>query len=164
MHKWLMMYQHILTGAKVINTLSDHSMCTVVFSVIATIMGVVLSLPRTLNHVSFMSMFSAACMGIAILLFLIFAGTEAHPGYGYNGIYPKAGPVHTYAFPPEGTTWVAAMNAVLNITFLWVPQILFPTFIAELERPQDTPKALTVLAGISGFRFIVPPAMDFRYR
>ena len=163
MHKWLMMYQHILTGAKVINTLSDHSMCTVVFSVIATIMGVVLSLPRTLNHVSFMSMFSAACMGIAILLFLIFAGTEAHPGYGYNGIYPKAGPVHTYAFPPEGTTWVAAMNAVLNITFLWVPQILFPTFIAEMKRPQDFPKALAVLAGISGFLFIVPPAIGFRY-
>ncbi|KAF3007503.1 hypothetical protein E8E13_005509 [Curvularia kusanoi] len=154
---------HILTGAKVINTLSDHSLCTVIFSVIATIMGIVLSLPRTLNHVSFMSMFSAACMGIAILLFLIFAGTENHPLYGYNGVYPKAGPVHTYAFPPQGTTWVAAMNAVLNITFLWVPQILFPTFIAEMEKPQDFPKALAVLAGISGFLFIVPPAIGFHY-
>ncbi|KAJ4994024.1 neutral amino acid [Stagonosporopsis vannaccii] len=154
---------HILTGAKVINTLSDHSMCTVIFSVIVTIMGVVMSLPRTLNHVSFMSMFSAACMGIAILLFLVFAGTEDHPLYGYNGVYPKAGPVHTYAFPPEGTTWVAAMNAVLNITFLWVPQILFPTFIAEMEKPQDFPKALAVLAGISAFLFIIPPAIGFRY-
>ena len=37
-----------------------------------------------------------------------------------------------------------------------VPQILFPTFIAELERPQDTPKALTVLAGMSGFPFHRP--------
>lgn len=49
---------HILTGAKVINTLSDHSLCTVVFSVIVTLMGIVMSMPRTLNHVSFMSMFS----------------------------------------------------------------------------------------------------------
>lgn len=49
---------HILTGAKVINTLSDHSQCTVVFSVIATLMGIVMSIPRTLKHVSFMSMFS----------------------------------------------------------------------------------------------------------
>lgn len=138
-------------------------MCTVIFSVIVTIMGIVMSLPRTLNHVSFMSMFSAACMGIAILLFLVFAGTEDHPLYGYNGVYPKAGPVHTYAFPPAGTTWVAAMNAVLNITFLCVPQILFPTFIAEMERPQDFPKALAVLAGISAFLFIIPPAIGFRY-
>jgi hypothetical protein len=154
---------HVLTGAKIINTLSDHSMCTVIFSVIVTIMGVVMSIPRTLKHVSFMSMFSAACMGIAILLFLVYAGIEVAPGYGYNGTYPKAGPVKTYAFPPAGTTWVACMNAVLNITFLWVPQALFPTFIAEMERPQDFPKALAVLAGISGFLFIVPPAIGFRY-
>lgn len=49
---------HILTGAKVINTLSDHSQCTVVFSVIVALMGIVMSAPRTLRHVSFMSMFS----------------------------------------------------------------------------------------------------------
>ncbi|KAF1841284.1 uncharacterized protein K460DRAFT_294993 [Cucurbitaria berberidis CBS 394.84] len=154
---------HILTGAKVINTLSDHSLCTVVFSVIVTLMGIVMSLPRTLNHISFMSMFSAACMGMAILLFLIFAGIEDAPLYGPNGDYPTLGPVKTYAFPPKGTTFVAAMNAVLNITFLWVPQILFPTFISEMERPQDFPKALAVLGGISAILFIIPPAIGFRY-
>jgi len=47
---------HILTGAKIINTLSDHSLCTVVFSIIVMLMGIVMSLPRTLKHVSFMSM------------------------------------------------------------------------------------------------------------
>lgn len=154
---------HILTGAKILNTLSDHSLCTVIFSVIVTLMGILISLPRTLNHVSFMSMFSAACMGVAILLFLVFAGIENNPLYGYNGVYPTVGPVKTLAFPEKGTTWVAAMNAVLNITFLWVPQILFPTFISEMERPQDFPKALNVLAGISAFLFIVPPAIGYHY-
>ncbi|CAK4032901.1 amino acid transporter [Lecanosticta acicola] len=154
---------HVLTGAKILNTLSDHSLCTVVFAVIAALMGIVMSLPRTLKHVSFMSMFSAAAMGIAILLFMVFAGMEEAPYYGYNGNYPELGPVKTYAFPPAGTTFVAALNAVLNITFLWVPQILFPTFIAEMERPQDFPKALAVLAGVSAFLFIVPPAIGFRY-
>lgn len=154
---------HVLTGAKVLNTLSDHSLCTVIFSVIVTLMGIVMSLPRTLNHVSFMSMFSAACMGIAILLFLIFAGIEDAPLYGYGGDYPTLGKVKTYAFPLPGTDWVACMNAVLNITFLWVPQILFPTFISEMERPQDFPKSLAVLTAISAFLFIVPPAIGFRY-
>jgi hypothetical protein len=102
-------------------------------------------------------------MGIAILLFLIFAGTEKAPGYGYNGDYPKDGAVRTYASPLPGTTWVQCMNAVLNITFLWVPQILFPTFIAEMEKPEDFPKSLAVLAGISFFLFIIPPAIGFRY-
>ncbi|EAT80407.2 hypothetical protein SNOG_11995 [Parastagonospora nodorum SN15] len=155
---------HVLTGAKVLNTLSDHSMCTVAFSVIVTVMGVVMSLPRTLNHVSFMSMFSAACMGIAILLFLVFAGIEDNPLYGYNGVFPKERDrSRRMRFRSMGTTFVAVMNAVLNITFLWVPQILFPTFISEMERPQDFPKALAVLGGISAVLFIIPPAIGFRY-
>ena len=102
-------------------------------------------------------------MGIAILLFMIFAGIEDHPLYGYYGNWPKDGPVRTYALPPPGTTFVGAMNAVLNITFLWVPQILFPTFISEMERPQDFPKSLAVLTGMSAFLFIVPPAVGYRY-
>ncbi|KAK1815564.1 hypothetical protein LTR12_010029 [Friedmanniomyces endolithicus] len=175
---------HILTGAKILNTLSDHSQCTIVFNVgfitrrgiskspanpditeqvIILLLGILFSLPRTLRHVSFMSMGSASCMGLAILLFVIFAGIEPAPLYGYNGDYPTLGDVRTYAFPLPGTTWVGCMNAVLNITFLWVPQILFPTFIAEMEKPQDFPKSLAVLAGISAFLFIVPPAIGFRY-
>lgn len=102
-------------------------------------------------------------MALAVLLFLVFAGIEDAPYYGYSGTYPELGPVKTYAFPLAGTTWVACMNAVLNITFIWVPQILFPSFIAEMEKPQDFPKALAVLAVISGFLFIVPPAIGFRY-
>ncbi|KAJ5961301.1 uncharacterized protein N7479_008451 [Penicillium vulpinum] len=154
---------HVLTGAKVLNTLSDHSMCTAVFSIITAVIGIVMSMPRTLQHISFMSMFSSACMGIAIILFLVFAGIEEAPLYGYKGNYPTAGLVKTYAFPLPGTTWVACMNAVLNITYLWVPQILFPTFISEMERPQDFPKALAVLGVISAILFIVPSAIGFRY-
>ncbi|TVY25369.1 N amino acid transport system protein [Lachnellula hyalina] len=154
---------HVLTGARILNTLSDHSLCTVIFSVIAMIMGIVMSVPRTLNHISFMSMFSAACMAVAILLFMIFAGIEDAPLYGYFGDFPTDGPVRTYAFPLPGTTWVNCLNAVLNITFLWVPQILFPTFISEMEKPQDFPKSLAVLTAISAFLFIVPPAVGFRY-
>lgn len=49
---------HVLTGAKVLNTLSNHSICTVGFSGIVALIGIVLSITRTLKHVSFMSMFS----------------------------------------------------------------------------------------------------------
>lgn len=102
-------------------------------------------------------------MGMAILLFLIFSGIEDAPLYGYFGNYPTDGPVKTYAFPLPGTTWVNCMNAVLNITFLWVPQILFPTFIAEMEHPEDFPKSLAVLALLSALLFIIPPSIGFRY-
>ena len=100
---------------------------------------------------------------LTILLFMIFAGIAAHPTYGYEYDWSPKHPVQTYDVPVKGTTFVAAMNAVLNITFLWVPQILFPTFIAEMEKPQDFPKALAVLAAISAFLFIVPPAIGYHY-
>ncbi|WFD07908.1 hypothetical protein MVES1_003277 [Malassezia vespertilionis] len=154
---------HILMSARVLNTLSDHSLCTVVFNIIGMVMGIVFSLPRTLHHVSFMSMFSAFCMGMAILLWLIFSGIQDHPMQGPKKLFPDDGPVRTYARSPPGTTWVDAMNAMLNITFMWVPQILFPTFIAEMERPQDFPKALAVLTGLQFFLFIIPPSIGYYY-
>ncbi|KAF2829503.1 putative amino acid transporter [Ophiobolus disseminans] len=154
---------HVLTSARVLNTLSNYSACTIIFSVISTLIGIMMSLPRTLNHVSLMSMFSAACTGVSILLFLIFADIEDAPLYGDRGPYPKLGPVKNYALPLPGVSFVACMNAALNIVFLWVPQILFPTFIAEMKRPQDFPKALAVLGGISAFLFVVPPAIGFHF-
>ncbi|KAF2862313.1 hypothetical protein K470DRAFT_8268 [Piedraia hortae CBS 480.64] len=155
---------HIFTGAKIINTLSDHAHCTVIYSVIVMILGIIMSLPRTLRHVSLMSMFSAACMALSILLFVVYVGIEDAPSNGPGKkVYPQLGPVKSYNYPPKGTSFVGIMNAVLNITFLWVPQILFPTFIAEMERPQDFPKALAVLTAISAVLFTVPPAIGFYF-
>lgn len=68
---------HVLTGAKVLNTLSGHTLCTAVFSVIATIMGIVMSAPRTLHHVSFMSMFSGQYRLFLSLSVVYFANTPA---------------------------------------------------------------------------------------
>lgn len=154
---------HVLTATKILNTVSNHSLCSTVFAVISTLIGIVMSIPRTLNHVSYMSIVSAICMGTAIMLFMIFAGVESAPLTGYGGDYPTVGLVRTYAFPQEGTTWVDCLNAVLNITFLWVPQILFPTFISEMRRPQDFPKALAALAVASFILFTIPAIVGFKY-
>jgi len=62
-----------------------------------------------------MSIVSAACMAIAILLSLIFSGTEAAPLYGYGGNYPTLGPVKTsVGLPDGGPGFVAGLNAVLK--------------------------------------------------
>lgn len=154
---------HILMGTQVLNAVTDHSLCTAVFGVIVTLICIVISIPRTLGHVSIMSIGSAICMGLAILLFMIFVGIEDHPASGMQGAYPVAGPVKTYAFPQPGTTWIDCVNAVLNITFLWFAQILFPSFIAEMRQPRDFPKALTIFTLASFALFIVPAIVGFYY-
>ncbi|WVQ83846.1 hypothetical protein IAT38_005990 [Cryptococcus sp. DSM 104549] len=155
---------HVFTGAKILNTLSDAGACTVVFQAVTAIMGIIVSLPRTLNHVSLMSIVSAIAMAIAILLSLVYAGIEDAPYYGYGGNYPELGPVTTsVGLPDGGPGFVAGLNAVLNITFLWVGQILYPSFIAEMKRPQDFPKALATLTIAELVLFTVTAAVGYHY-
>nr|XP_018266024.1 uncharacterized protein I303_02402 [Kwoniella dejecticola CBS 10117]OBR88182.1 hypothetical protein I303_02402 [Kwoniella dejecticola CBS 10117] len=154
---------HVFTGAKIFNTLSDSSICTVGFQAVTAIIGVIVSLPRTLNHVSIMSVVSAIAMGIAIILSMVYAGIEDHPFYGYGGNYPELGEVKTSIGLPGAPGFVAGTNAVLNITFLWIGQILYPSFIAEMKRPQDFPKALASLTGLQLILFSVTAAVGYYY-
>lgn len=45
-------------------------------------------------------------------------------------------------FAASGTTFVAGMNAFLNICYTFIGQITLPSFIAEMKDPEDFPKAL----------------------
>ncbi|KIN02050.1 hypothetical protein OIDMADRAFT_103290 [Oidiodendron maius Zn] len=140
---------HVLTSAKYLNTITNHSECTVVFAVIATIICWVFSLPRTFSALSKLGTGSAFFTFISVLLAAIFAGIEAHPA-GYNPdpnfIDPVTGihggePIVT-ALPVKGVTFVAGMNAFLNISYTFIGQITLPSFIAEMKDPKDFPKAL----------------------
>jgi hypothetical protein len=140
---------HVLTSAKYLNTITNHSQCTVVFAVIAAIICWIFSLPRTFSALSKLGTGSAFFTFISVLLAAIFAGIEAHPA-GYNpdpnyvnpvtGIHGGA-PIVT-AIPVKGTTFVAGMNAFLNISYTFIGQITLPSFIAEMKNPKDFPKAL----------------------
>lgn len=129
---------HILTSSKYLNTMTNGALCTVVFSVIAAIVSFVVSLPRTFDTLSKLAGASAFFTFISVLLATIFAAIEAHPGAGW----PEYGPVKIYVRPPPGTTFVAGMNAFMNITYTFVGQITIPSFIAEMKEPKDFPKAL----------------------
>ncbi|TBU40729.1 transmembrane amino acid transporter protein-domain-containing protein [Dichomitus squalens] len=128
---------HVLVGAKLLNTLTNSAACTIVFSVVSTLICIIFTLPRTLNELSYLGTFSAITMGIAVLLAIIFAGVEENP-FGWT---PGADPIVT-AWPVKGTTFVAGMSAFMNITYTFVGQITLPSFIAEMKEPKDFPKAL----------------------
>lgn len=50
-----------------------------------------------------------------------------------------------------------------SITFLWIGQILYPSFIAEMKRPQDFPKALATLTIAELILFTVTAAVGYYY-
>ncbi|TGO09902.1 hypothetical protein BTUL_0150g00050 [Botrytis tulipae] len=140
---------HVLTTAKYLNTITNHSQCTVVFAVIAAVICWVCSVPRTFSALSWLATLSAIFTFISVMLATIFAGIEPHP-LGYNpdpnSIIAATGlaggaPTVT-AVILKGTTFVNGFNAFLNISYTFIGQITIPSFMAEMKNPADFPKAL----------------------
>ena len=129
---------HVLVGAKYLNTMTADDetaiACrTVSFSAIVAIVCWLCSLPRTFNMLSKIGTASAIFTFVSVLLATVFAGVQSHPA----GFDPeKLGyPIYT-AFPTAGTTFVAGMNAFLNISYTFIGQITLPSFIAEMKDPR----------------------------
>ncbi|KAL8743507.1 MAG: hypothetical protein Q9190_004159 [Brigantiaea leucoxantha] len=142
---------HVLTFAEYINTMSNNNagVCTVAFSAITAVISFFCSLPRTFDTLSKLATLSAFFTFVSVLLAAIFAGIEDHPeGYntpdgGKTGLL--TGEPIVLAVPAAGTTFVAGMNAFLNISYTFIGQITIPSFIAEMKDPADFPKALRVV-------------------
>lgn len=112
---------HCLVGAKYINTMDDNrnTVCSVVFAAIIAIIGWAASLPRTFNALAKLALGSAIFTGLSVILAAIFAGIEDHPGGpGPTAAkyWPNLGPIKVLTVPAPGTTYVAGMNAFLNIS------------------------------------------------
>lgn len=118
--------------------MTNHSQCTVVFSVISAVICWVCSLPRTFSGLSSLALASAFFTFVSVMLAAIFSGIEAHP-LGYTAALGE--PLVT-AFPVGGTSFVVGMSAFLNISYTFIGQITLPSFIAEMREPRDFPKAL----------------------
>ncbi|KAH7114287.1 transmembrane amino acid transporter protein-domain-containing protein [Dendryphion nanum] len=127
---------HCLVGAKYLNTMTGHSVCTIGFSAIVAVISWICSLPRTFSTLSKAATASAIFTFISVLLATIFAGIEDHPK-GYDG-----GPKTVLAVPLMGTKFYVGVNAFMNISYTFIGQITLPSFIAEMKEPRDFPKAL----------------------
>jgi hypothetical protein len=102
---------HCIVGAKLLNTLTNSSECTIVFSAITAIICFVVSLPRTLNQLAGLGTFSAVTMGLAVLLAVIFSGIQSHPA----GFTTELGAPIVTSVPVPGTTFVLG-TALVNRT------------------------------------------------
>jgi Transmembrane amino acid transporter protein len=130
---------HCLVGAKYLNTITNHSMCTIGFSAIVAVISWVCSLPRTFSALAKLALFSAFFTFVSVLLATIFVGVEGKEG---TYLYPTLGPIDVLVVPAAGTPFVAAMNAFMNISYTFIGQITLPSFIAEMRDPKEFPKAL----------------------
>ncbi|KAF2120530.1 transmembrane amino acid transporter protein-domain-containing protein [Lophiotrema nucula] len=150
---------HCLTGARYLNTMTHHSVCTIGFSAIVAVISWLCSLPRTFNTLAFLATFSAFFTFVSVLLAAVFAGVEDHPGAGW----PSLGDPKVLAVPAAGTTFVAGMNAFMNISYTFIGQITLPSFIAEMKEPRDFPKALWAVTIAEVILFSLVGAVVYAY-
>src|SRR5512140_3309954 len=116
-------------------TSADVTACrSIVFSIVVMLVCWLCSLPRTFNMLSKLGTASAFFTFISVLLAAIFAGVEKTPA-GYDpresyttpdGSTAVGGEPIVTAFPVAGTTFVAGLNAFLNISYTFIGQITLP--------------------------------------
>lgn len=165
---------HVLVGAKYLNTMvgaeTSVSCQTVSFGIVVVVISWLCSLPRTFDMLSKLGTASAIFTFLSVLLATIFAGIQAHPA-GFNAepttsaagsALPFGNPIVT-AIPLASTTFVAGLNAFLNISYTFIGQITLPSFIAEMKEPRDFPKALWACTLLEILVFSVVGAVIYAY-
>ncbi|OQE91433.1 hypothetical protein PENNAL_c0009G04280 [Penicillium nalgiovense] len=142
------MGSHILTFSVMMDTITDHGTCSIVFGIVGLIVSFICALPRTLRKVSWLSF---ACMLIdtssttgSLLTIIAFASIIAALLITMIAIAiqrPGDGKI-------DATTTVSLSKgflAVTNIVFAYAGHVAFFGFISEMETPTDYPKTLYML-------------------
>ncbi|KAJ5783324.1 uncharacterized protein N7518_009001 [Penicillium psychrosexuale] len=127
------MGSHILTFRVMLNTLTNHGTCSVVFSVVGMVISILLSMPRTMKGMTWISFLSFLSILSAVTITMISVGVEKHPGRVIHATVPN--------------DLYTAFQAVSNIVFAYCAHVAFFGLIAEMETPQDFKKSLFMLQG-----------------
>ncbi|KAG8527873.1 uncharacterized protein KY384_006789 [Bacidia gigantensis] len=142
------MGSHVLTFSIMLNVLSNHGTCSIVFGFIGLLVSLICCLPRTLLKVSYLSIVSWISILAAVIIAIVGVGIEkpdAHVQATVHKTFPKA------------------FLAVTNISFAYAGHATFFSFISELKDPRTYPKALLLLQGIDTSMYITVAVVIYRY-
>ncbi|KZT70098.1 amino acid transporter [Daedalea quercina L-15889] len=121
---------HVLTGLIAFDTITAGASCSVLWAGISAIICLVLTLPRTLNGISYLSVASFISIVSAVLITMIGVSIIGHQG----GVTVTA-----------NLSFASGFLAVTDIIFAYAGHVGFFTFIAEMKKPEDFSKALYCL-------------------
>lgn len=155
------MASHILTFSIMMNAVTENGTCTIVFMVIGTVLSLLFTLPRTLKNLSYYSIASFISIISAVLITMIGVGItkpgskgDFQSGIGTQGVR---------LWPEEDTDFYTAFLAVANMVFAYAGHVAFFSFISELKKPKDFPKALAFLQISDISMYIVTAVVIYYY-
>ncbi|KAL1967210.1 hypothetical protein VTN77DRAFT_3501 [Rasamsonia byssochlamydoides] len=143
------MGSHVLTFSVMMNTLTNHGTCSIVFGIVGMIVSFIGALPRTLKKVSWFSIASFISIFSAVLITMIAIGIE-RPSNGHVDAT-----LHTSLYH--------GFMAVTNIVFAYAGHVAFFGFISEMKVPTDYPKTLYMLQFTDTIMYLVAAVVIYRY-
>lgn len=157
------MGSHILTFTVMLNTITEHGTCSIVFSIVGLVICLVCSLPRTIKNLTHISCASFVSIFSAVMITMIAVGVEDRP----NRIVQATVDTNLYH----------AFKAVTNIVFAYCKShsaelepaddpgahVAYFGLIAEMENPQDFPKAVCMLQGFEIVFYVTAAIVIYYY-
>jgi amino acid permease len=143
------MGSHVLTFTIAFNAITSHATCTIVWGVIGLVVFFLLTLPRTLKRVSYLSIISFVSIFGSVFITMIGVGVSPPPN----------AKVHATIAAP----FAEAFLSVTNIIFAYAGHVAFFSFISELKDPRDFPKGLFLLQFTDTLLYIIVAVVVYRY-
>jgi amino acid permease len=142
------MGSHLLTWTIAMNTITEHGTCTIVWSVVGLILHALLTIPRTLKNVSYLSIFAFISIFSAVMITMVSVGVTRPD--------PTVHATVTVSF-------ASAFGSVMNIIFAFGGHVAFFSFISELKDPRDFPKALYTLQIVNTTLYVIAAVVIYRF-
>ncbi|OKP13522.1 N amino acid transport system protein [Penicillium subrubescens] len=143
------MGSHILTFSVMMNTITEHGTCTMVFTTVGFVICMVCSLPRTMKNMTYISGVSFVSIFSAVMVTMVGVGVQA------NGVSRIKATIDTDLFH--------AFTAVTNVVFAYCAHVAFFGLLAEMKNPRDFPKALYMLQTFEIIFYTVAAVVIYYY-
>ncbi|PKY08609.1 putative amino acid transporter [Aspergillus campestris IBT 28561] len=144
-----LMASNILMFSILMNVLTDHGTCSLVFGVVGLVICFLGALPRTMDKVYWMSCASFASIFVATIITMVAMGVESK------------GPIRL-----ESTTDVSFRDgflAVTNIIFAYLAHVAYFGFMSETEDPRTFPKSLAMLQIVDTVLYLISALIIYRF-
>ncbi|KAJ5349290.1 hypothetical protein N7541_007017 [Penicillium brevicompactum] len=144
-----LMASNILLFSTLMNVLTDHGTCTLVFGVVGLIICFLGALPRTMDKVYVMSVISFLSVFVATVITMIVSGVETKE-HVINEVTTEVG-------------FREGFLAVTNIIFAYLAHVAYFGFMSETEDPRTFNKSLAMLQIIDTVLYLVAALIIYHY-
>ncbi|KAF7319975.1 Amino acid transporter [Mycena kentingensis (nom. inval.)] len=139
----------LLSGQQALSALSNNGLCAIYLLLIFAVATLLVALPRTLDRVGGLGLFSVALITIS--------GIVAMAGSGANPVPDR---VISATLPSD---FYSAFVAITNPVFSYAGHFMFFILISEMKKPEDAMKAAWVLQGFSTIFYTVFAVVIYVY-